>query len=194
MRGGILSQLQRLNILDTVFKTSILLISGAEGVSALPLQLVPLINVPVVNEGQANSLPPKQERFILINSYTLSAHKPFTHASEITNDGFITKEELLHLFRVERNTSAAAFTEDMISQFCVKFLVVKKKMNISDMSGKRQVLGEKVVDYVTRFKDRALDYLNVSNEKKIVRMCIKGMMDSMEHRRICDLHAPRAQR
>ena len=43
--------------------------------------------------------------------------------------------------------------------------------------GEQQVRGEKLVDYVMCFKDKALECLDASSEKEIVRMCIKGMMN-----------------
>ncbi|KAM6560023.1 hypothetical protein CsatA_029262 [Cannabis sativa] len=77
--------------------------------------------------------------------------------------------------------------DDMVSQFCAKFFMIEDKWSIADLSGERQNVGERLVNYVQKFREKALDCAETMAEKDLVKMCIKGMLD--EYRLHIENHA-----
>uniref|UniRef100_A0A803QFA1 Retrotransposon gag domain-containing protein n=1 Tax=Cannabis sativa TaxID=3483 RepID=A0A803QFA1_CANSA len=59
----------------------------------------------------------------------------------------------------------------MVSQFCAKFFMIEDKWNIADLSG------ERLVNYVQKFREKAFDCAETMAKKDLVKMCIKGLLD-----------------
>ena len=64
--------------------------------------------------------------------------------------------------------------EEFVAAFGTKFFIAKHKLGITDLADDPQRKNEPLVEYVTRFKERAFDCKEMVFETSLINICIKG--------------------
>ena len=65
--------------------------------------------------------------------------------------------------------------EELVAAFCTKFFIAEHKLSIADLADEPQKESEPLAEYVTRFKERALDCKEIVPEASLINICVKGM-------------------
>ncbi|KAH7836950.1 hypothetical protein Vadar_007782 [Vaccinium darrowii] len=66
--------------------------------------------------------------------------------------------------------------EDMVSRFYAKFFQTREKITSLSLVKETQGPSEDIIDYIRRFQDRAVDYLEPVEEEYLVEICTTGLL------------------
>ena len=64
----------------------------------------------------------------------------------------------------------------MATQFMKKFFALEEKLTLSDLQHEKQRVSEGLLEYIRRFRDLSLLCCNPMEQKRLVDVCITGML------------------
>ena len=62
--------------------------------------------------------------------------------------------------------------KELVVAFCPKFFIAEHKLSITDLADEPQKKSEPLAEYVTRFKERALDCKEIVPEASLINICV----------------------
>ena len=64
----------------------------------------------------------------------------------------------------------------MATQFMKKFFALDERLTLSDLQQERQMVSERLLDYICRFRDLSLICYDPVEEERLVDICIADML------------------
>ncbi|RYR18471.1 hypothetical protein Ahy_B03g063094 [Arachis hypogaea] len=138
--------------------------------------------------------------------YRTPSPPPFTNQENMEEDENtpVTRRELAHILKgkeeaklkikeFSKSLTRRAFTwycklkassintwEQLVTEFCNKFLEEEPSMHIMDLGRVKQRQGEGLVAFVKRYRDQALLYIDTLPEPQLVYGCIRNVEDGSQ--------------
>ena len=74
--------------------------------------------------------------------------------------------------------------DDMVDVFCCKYFHAEETMTLATLQGTKQRNGADLMEYIKRFRDKALDCQDHYEERMLMEMCMGNMI--MEYRAVLE--------
>ncbi|XP_028062254.1 uncharacterized protein LOC114265633 [Camellia sinensis] len=82
--------------------------------------------------------------------------------------------------------------EDLVKKFYIKFFYVEERLTTLHLMRETQRLGEDILVYIRRFREKAVDIQDPIEEHQLVSMCIEGMLTTYKLQEVPQPHSWRA--